>query len=249
MTYLTPDGRTIREVYVDESSQTKHRYLILGALTLPIAKSTAFLESVATNRLPELPQGEMAWVKVSTTKLPAYLRVVDTFFDLGEAQFHIVVVDTSKLDHRYFNEGSREVGFNKEVYQLVRKCGRLYRSDVFHVYLDERNSPQPAEKLRTILNFGASKSGDKRAWPFRRVQFRDSSKSPILQVADILTGAIAFHLNGHATSAGASNAKLTLSRHILGRARIQNPALDTSVSGKFTIWHRQLRKRPAALDR
>lgn len=33
---VTRDGWPITEVYIDESSQTKHRYLILGALVIPI---------------------------------------------------------------------------------------------------------------------------------------------------------------------------------------------------------------------
>jgi len=248
MQSITSDRRSIREVYVDESSQTKHRYLILGAVALPLSESPGFVEQIAQCRLPELPAGEMAWVKVSRTKLDAYIRVVDLFFASSYAHFHAAVIDTSKLDHHFFNAGDREVGFNKEIYQLVQKCGRLYRNDVFHVYLDKRESPQPAEKLRTILNFGA-RARDLRPWPYRRVQFRDSVTSPVIQLTDILTGAIAFRLNGHSVAPGASPAKLHLSNLVLEKARVNNPFADTSIAGKFTIWHRRLKVRPAVLDR
>jgi len=39
-------------------------------------------------------------------------------FSVGESriQFHSLVVDTSKLRDDLYNEGSRETGFNKEIY-------------------------------------------------------------------------------------------------------------------------------------
>jgi hypothetical protein len=177
----------LREIYVDESSQTKHRYLVLGAVTLPAEVSTELTRRVREVRLPELPASELKWTKVSRSKLAAYRRTVDVFFDMAAPQFHSVVVDTTKLDHNRYNQGSREIGFNKEVYQLLLKCGRLYGGN-FHVYLDRRSTGAPTEELRLILNRGIRKRGDRRDWPYRRLHFRDSHEVEALQLADLLVG-------------------------------------------------------------
>jgi hypothetical protein len=50
---------------------------------------------------------------VSRGKLAAYRRTVDVFFHTTEAQFHAVVVDTTKLDHNRYNKGSRELASTK----------------------------------------------------------------------------------------------------------------------------------------
>jgi len=94
-----------------------------------------------------------------------------------------------------------------------------------------------------MLNRGIRKSlkGDKRDWPYRRLQFRDSKKTPLLQLADILSGALAYHLNGHRHEQDASPAKVELSDYVLRSARIADVFRDTSMGGKFTIWHRRLR--------
>jgi hypothetical protein len=97
------------------------------------------------------------------------------------------VVDATKLDHNRYNQGSREIGFNKEVYQLLLKCGRLYGGN-FHVYLDRRSTGAPTEELRLILNRGIRKRGDRRDWPYRRLHFRDSHEVEALQLADLLVG-------------------------------------------------------------
>lgn len=240
------DTALLTEIYIDESSQTKNRYLVMGGIGLEAAAMAAALDCLAQARLPQLPHGEMKWGKVSAGKLAAYGRTVKAFFDhpaLSGAHFHCLVVDTHALDHRRHNEGSREIGFNKEIYQLATKFARLYPSRLFHVYPDARDTNQHPEELRLILNRGRSKAGDRRDWPFRRCQFRDSGKTPMLQLVDLLTGSVAWCVNGHAEAPNASAAKTKLAAYVLRRAGVTTCAIDTAMSGKFTVWHRQLRGR------
>lgn len=240
----SPANHELSEIYIDESSQTKHDYLVLGGVIIPASSRGEACDEVWRQREPELPHGELKWGKVSKGKLFAYKRVVDAFFDRSPfhaAHFHSIVVDTQKLNHKAFNEGSSEVGFNKEIYQLASKFARLYPRKLFHLYPDYRSTDQRPDDLRNILNFGRRKAGDRRDWPFRRCHFRDSKNTPMLWFSDIFAGAIAYHVNGHILKEGASPAKCDLARHILVRAGIRNPMIDTSIGGKFTIWHRQLR--------
>lgn len=241
-----PDPRQLSDIYIDESSQTRHRYLVLGGIIAPTVDVETVNAEIARCRVPELPHGEMKWTKVSRSKLEAYQRVVNAFFyadALKVCDFHSLVVDTHELDDRRYNQGSREIGFNKEIYQLASKFARLYPDRLFHCYPDERPTNQLPGDLRDILNHGRRKTGDGRDWPFRRCHFRCSKQTPLLQLTDLLTGAIAFHINGHIENPKASPAKSELARFVLDRAGVRNPSCDTSMRGKFTIWHRQLRAR------
>jgi Protein of unknown function (DUF3800) len=245
-TRAPPDPAQLSDIYIDESSQTRHRFLVLGGIVVPTALVGAVNAEIVKCRFPELPFGEMKWTKVSRSKLEAYQRVVNAFFyadALKFCDFHSLVVDTHQLDHKRFNEGSREIGFNKEIYQLASKFARLYPDRLFHCYPDERPTNQLPGDLRDILNHGRRKSGDVRDWPFRRCHFRCSKQTLLLQLTDLLTGAIAYHINGHIDDPDASPAKRDLARFVLDRAGVRNPNCDTSVRGKFTIWHRQLRSR------
>lgn len=245
MTRTFPQPSEISELYIDETSQTKHEYLVLGGIIVHQQSVARFNELIGKARQPELPFGEMKWEKVSRSKLAAYKRVIDTFFNADEhcqpMDFHSVVVHTPSLKDKLYNSGSREIGFNKDVYQLCMKFGRLYKRRLFHVYPDERQTKNSPEELRQILNFGMRKKGDGRDWPFRRIHFQDSKKIYALQVVDILIGAMAYRLNQHHKKEGASLAKTEFSQYILERAKIQDIYRDTNVSGKFTVWHRRLR--------
>jgi hypothetical protein len=234
----------IIEAYIDESSQNKHRFLVLGVVIFRMTSAQKFNDLIATARLPELPQGEAKWTKVSKAKLAAYKRLVDVLFDNPEEiHFHSLFVDTTQQDHKSYNEGDEEIGFNKEVYQLANKIGRLCPDDYFHLYPDYRDTKNSPEELRLILNRGAAKRGDKRDWPIRRCQFRNSKLTPPLQLTDIITGAIAFQLNGHDKAENANPAKIELAKYIMQRAGIADVTKGTARTGKFTIWPRQLKKK------
>ena len=239
-----PEYLRFSDVFIDESSQTNHRFLLLGGIIVPTSRVAELDAVISAARRPELPEKEICWTKVSRTKLPAYVRVVEAFFDnktaIPNLDFHSLVVDTTQLDHRSFNEGSREIGFNKEIYQLAMKFGRLYPDRLFHCYPDMRSTPSDPNELRLILNRGIAKRGDPRDWPYRRMHFRESHEVLALQLVDILLGAVAYRQNGHHLVLGASPAKVTLSELILRRAGITDVTRDTPMRGRFTVWHRQL---------
>lgn len=233
----------ISDIYIDESSQTKNRYLLLGGVVIPKASVAAAEARLSAARKPELPHGEIKWGKVSRSKLAAYTRFVDCFFDAAEfreCHFHSLVVDTSLIDNARFNQGSKEVGFNKEIYQLATKFAKLYPDRLLHLYPDYRDTNQRPDDLRNILNHGRHKYRDTREWPFRRCQFRQSHTTPLLQLVDVLLGATAYGKNEHFAAEGASPHKLALARHVMRKAGVRDLSKDTARKGKFTIWHRLL---------
>lgn len=234
---------SVCDVFIDESSQNNHHYLVLGGIIVPSVDTDSLTQQIRAARLPELPNGELKWAKVSNLKLAAYKRVIDLFFSDGwkdQVHFHSVVVDMARHDNKRFNSGNREIGFNKELFQLAYKFGRIYPARL-NIYPDFRKTLQKTDDLRLMLNRRINTQMPHRDWPFRRVQFRDSKLVPLLQLADTMTGAIAYRLNGHHKKVDASPAKIDLSEHILRRASVRNIFHDTNVRGRFTIWHRQLK--------
>lgn len=245
MSRVPPDLEAINEVYIDESSQTAHQYLVIGGAIIHAPHREALEAALQRARLPELPAMEMGWTKVSKAKLIAYRRFVDVFFDnlerLAPLHFHCIIVNTHHQNHRVYNEGSGEIGFNKEVFQLCNKFAWIYGDKLLHIYPDARSNKTSPNELRFILNRFRANRGDRRDWPFRRVHPQDSSRWQTLQLVDLLIGAVAFRANRHHLRPEASASKCELSTHILRRARITDVLVDTGRTGKFTIWNRKLK--------
>src|SRR5207247_1355232 len=111
--------------------------------------------------------------------------------------------------------GNPEIGFNKLVYQLLVKFGRLYGDHYrLYMYLDERTTSSSLIEFRSILNAGLRKHWDVRGWPLRRLHFRNSKASDLFQINDLLIGAIAHRKNGHHLQANASPSKREFVQHI-----------------------------------
>lgn len=106
---VAPKLDEIAEIYIDESSQNNHRYLVLGGIILRLTSATSLSDEIMQARLPELPAHEAKWTRVSKKKLAAYKRIVEVLFKNPNAMhFHSLVVDTTLVDHQRFNAGSRE---------------------------------------------------------------------------------------------------------------------------------------------
>lgn len=233
----------MRDIYADESCQTAHRFLVLGAVTIKTEAVAELVTAIRAARLPGLPHGEVKWTKVSAGKLETYRAVVDAFFELSEqnvAHFHSVIIDTSRFDHHRFNQGDREIGFSKMVFQLLYKHARLYPERLY-AYLDSRTTQQSLEDLRLMLNRRAANKLGRSEFPFRRVVFRNSKESDVIQLNDVLLGAVAWAKNGHSLRPDASAAKSDLAEHILRRAGIVSLDTDTPFGrNRFTVWNFKL---------
>ena len=74
MPHEPPDPSVLHDVYIDESSQTKNHYLVIGGLIVPTRIVADLDAAIHAARLPQLPFGEMKWGKVSSSKMPAPRR-------------------------------------------------------------------------------------------------------------------------------------------------------------------------------
>jgi hypothetical protein len=224
-----------------------HRFLLLGGLILPAREAATFENKAIRARGTELPARELGWTKVSRAKLEAYKRFVSTLLTtpaFRPLDFHCIVVDTHRINDAHFNDGSREAGFNKEIYQLLMKFGRLYPRNEYHVYLDQRSTSTLASDLRLIVNRGMMLRDRSRDWPVRRLHYRDSAHCQCLQLVDVLLGGLAYHINGHRQKPEASSAKCELSDHILDLMDIRDVSRDTAIDSRFSLWRRQLQMPP-----
>jgi hypothetical protein len=242
------------QVYIDESSQTKYRYMVMGGLCVPLAYSDAFDADIIAHRdettpltNPDGSPAVMKWQKARRLNLESYKRVINAFFTFPmrhklpaskSLDTHCVVVDTSKKTLKATGDGDVEIGFAKELYFLcVPTIGN--RRGLFHLYPDRRETRQDLREAQKIMNAGARKYSNRTDWPYRELKFEDPENKQALQVVDILIGAIAYRLNGHYQKPDANLAKKELCDHILQRAKITNPAIKTDwYRRRLTIIHR-----------
>lgn len=237
-------------VYCDESRQCAEHFMVLGGIIIPADNLDSFNASMQQFRTEQRMFAELKWSKVSNGKLAEYKAFVDYFFSLNttrKAHFHALIVDTHKLNHTAFNMGDREMGFYKFFYQLLlHRFGKRYCENNpdarFHLVMDYRTSSYPLQQLRTILNNGLKSRHGIATRPFLTIEPRDSKLSEVLQINDIILGAVGFQKNGLDVLPGSRQAKKDLATYIAKKAHLYDLRDTTPFHQRnFTIWNMQLK--------
>lgn len=238
-------------IYCDESRQSQDRFMVLGGIGIPANNMPVFEATMEKYRKDTEMNAELKWSKVSNQKYSEYKMFVDYFFALNNTNylnFHSMILDNHQINHRKFNHNDAELGFYKFYYQLLlHTFGRHYckvdRSAQFIVYLDERTTKYKLSTLKSVLNRGIMKKYGVAWAPFRSIEPRDSKKSNMIQVNDLIIGAIGYQKNGYDMISNAKQSKIDLAQHIAVSVGLSNLKNDTIRSNKrFSIWNFQLKK-------
>jgi hypothetical protein len=237
-------------VFCDESCQTE-QFLVVGALAVPEHCRVALQNRMMSWRARENMNAELKWTKVSKSRLPEYQSLVDLAFDeirRRRLSFSAIVVDRSVVDYKRFHRGDRDLGLYKFYYLLLlhKVCRRMARGSRLDIFVDQKLSRFSLETLRTYLNVAARRYAHEPGL-VARVEPIDSKTCCMIQIADVLMGAIGYHCNRHALIPGAGQPKITLAGRIARSARLVSLAHETRYGATgFVIWHWRPAERESA---
>lgn len=175
-------------IYCDESCHLEHDhkpYMLLGNISCAYPQVRRHSERIKEIKKKHHFYAEIKWTNVSQSKLQFYLELIDYFFDT-DLKFRAIGVQKENISLAEPNTTYDDF-YYKMYYQLLNY--KVDTTDHYNVYLDTKDtwSNTKANKLRDILNvqYGV----------FRKVQCIRSEESLILQMADLLMGAIAYEIN------------------------------------------------------
>ncbi|KGF20034.1 MULTISPECIES: DUF3800 domain-containing protein [Micrococcaceae] len=204
-------------IYCDESTHLENDqmpYLVLGAVSCPQAKTPEVL-----SRLHEIRKKhglshefETKWTKVSPSKIDYYLDLIDYFFDDDDLSFRAIVADKKGLAHGRFSQ-DHDTWYYKMLFLLFKPLipGGL---GTVNIYLDKKDT-RSGEKVRELHNVIANSNYDFNKKKVRRVQILESHHVGLLQLADLLIGAVNYANRGLTSS----SAKLQLVERIRSRSQ------------------------------
>jgi hypothetical protein len=173
-------------------------------------------------------RGELKWRKVSRTRLDAYMRLVDFFFDQPDLRFRTIVVEQAKVKMELHGKDS-ELAFYKFYYEMLEKW-LLAGND--YVILIDRKTNRGADRYTTLRTY-LERHLRGQAW-ITDLTIIDSGESPLAQLCDVLTGAVAAAFNA---TPPPGSAKEQLGQHVARRAGLMSLQARTAPSeDKFNIF-------------
>jgi hypothetical protein len=238
----SPDLRHVA-IFGDESVK-RGPFDVLGALWLPRREANELRTRLAGYRkefTDPHPNAEMKWKKCARDRpKPLYLAAVDDVLGLIQerrACFKCIVVQRGLVRHREWNGGDKGLSVAKAWHLLLRS--RTRRGCQYTVTLDAQALYRESSfaELRTVLNHCARKDHGIFCAPYLSVEPLDSKKDDVLQVVDLLTGAVGYHWAEDDREPNASPGKVMLAAHIarqLGRRNLRTPS--GRKNSRFNIW-------------
>jgi hypothetical protein len=216
-------------IYCDESChlENDHKpFMFLGKVSSAYNQVKLHTEHIDELKKKHHFYAEIKWTSVSKSKLRFYEELIDYFFST-DLQFRAIGVEKAKINNGAFSQTYDDFYYKMYYYLLNHNLNSLYN---YNVYLDIKDtlSAFKVNKLKDILNakFGV----------FRNVQNIRSHESLLLQLADLIMGAISYH---HNNTEKANEAKVKLIEKIKQHA---GTGLDkTNYSGKFNLFFIELR--------
>lgn len=212
---------TAFNIYCDESRHTsdpRDRYAVIGALECPRQEKSRLVHAIHLLKKHYRAQGEFGWKRLSPNREAFYQHLRGFFLDEPSLRFRCIVVDRTCLDHERFNDGDSELGFYKLYYQMLVHW--LDPGHDYHLYLDWQQNAASHRfvELRTVL--ARKLSGRANIVCLEPVQ---SDTQPLVQLVDLLMGAVGYQWNQRDQVPGASQAKIDFSYGLaqgLGRSTL-----------------------------
>lgn len=186
---------------------------------------------------------ELKWTKIADGKIDEYKALVDYFFAMNNTnhiQFHSIVFDSHQWDHRNYNEGDADIGISKLYYQLIlHKFIRICAgSGSLYARLDHRNSSTSLDDLRRMLNNAAARDLSIEGSPLKQLVSEDSKNCDLLQLNDVILGAVCAVRNGRHLIEGGKRSKKEVAKLVLEKSGLQTYETNSPRHiERFTVWN------------
>lgn len=221
-------------IYCDESchlENDKQKAMVLGLIWCDKTKRKEIGKRI--NEIKEkydLPKTfEIKWTKISPSKIDFYMDLVDYFFDDDDLHFRgLVIPDKSKLQHEKFNNSHDD--FYYKMYFLLIKAV-IAPQNFYDIYLDikDTRSANKTDKLHEVLS---NTIYDFNQEIIKKIQLIHSDESAILQLTDLLIGALSYAHRDLQTS----QAKLQIIERIKKRSHYSLLKSTLLKEDKFNIF-------------
>jgi len=178
-------------VYCDESSHLENDHLpamVLGALWCPAEETRNISEDIRgiKKRFGLRADFEIKWTKVSPAKSAFYLELVDYFFSRADLHFRALVAAKEGLRHPDFQQ-DHDTWYYKMYFDMLKII--FSPADRYRIYLDIKDT-RGGEKIRKLHEVLANSIYDFSQEIIERVQIVRSNEVEVMQLADLLIGAV-----------------------------------------------------------
>jgi len=179
---------------------------VLGGLWIEADSRTRLKDAIRDLRARHNLLGEFKWIRVSPSRQAFYSELIDLFFSTARARFRTLILPADELDAVKFHSGDAELMFYKFYYLLLHQW--ILDSNTYRVFVDTKTNRVGGrlKKLHEVLTSANQLS------IIEQVQALPSKEVDLLQLADVLIGAVSYRLHDRRSS----SAKMAIVERVEG---------------------------------
>jgi hypothetical protein len=184
----------IINIYCDESCHLEHdrqKAMVLGAVWCPCESAGDI-----SKRIREIKQShglgrsfEIKWTKVSPAKSQFYLDLVDFFLDDDDLHFRALIIPDKSLINHEMHSQTHDDWYYKMYFDLLKVI--IDPKLRYQIYIDIKDT-RGAEKISHLHDVLCNANYDFSRKIIQRIQTVRSHEVNILQLADLLIGAVSY---------------------------------------------------------
>ena len=225
------------EIYCDEScwealyDKDSHNYAAIGGVWIPADKRQEAKTLIVNLKKKYGLYGEIKWNHICPKSIEMYKELVRMFFDNEQFRFRAICIKSADVNHDLFNAGNGELGFYKFYFQLIHHW--MLMGNSYQIFLDYKTNgyQHRVQELGKILNNASTAE-------LTKIQALPSEESVLIQLADVLTGAVASAFNNPTLTSDSKQSIRELIEKRLGHNIMGTPAGES----KFNVFNINLRK-------
>ncbi len=175
--------------YCDESCHLENDgmpFMIISYVSCAYNQVKLHQQNIKSLQEKHTFRNEIKWSSVSKSKYNFYVELIEYFF-ANDLQFRAIVVPKDKIKTENLGQTYDEF-YYKMYFQLLNH--KINMENKYNIYLDIKDTLS-ASKVRTLKNILNIKYSS-----INNLQNIHSSESLLMQLTDVLMGAITYHLRG-----------------------------------------------------
>lgn len=229
------------QVFADESGMNGVPFMLIGGIWVERSSGVRLRENLMEICTRHEYFSEVKWERIRKYKLGCIYALLDAFLQCDGAQFESIVIEKMLVDWQGDHGGDKDLGFYR--YYSLLLANRMQAAHEYEVTVDSHNSRSKTPLIDLLVQTNtlvARQHGTQPLPPLRRIAAQDSRHEPLVQLADLLLGAVSASYQPRHANPGKSGVIEYLCRG-LGRHSLAQHCFVPN--GKFNVWEWKPDKR------
>lgn len=226
-------------IYCDESCHLKNDsspVMILGAVSCPEEQKRVIFNDI---RAIKMKYGldsrfEIKWTKVSMSKIDFYLELLSYFWNNQILSYRgLVATGKQYLNHEKYNDGDTDLWYYKMYFLMLNPIVNPLNEYKILVDIKDTRGGRRVKKLQEVL---CSNKYDFKREVIKNIVQVNSKESEILQLADLINGALGFYHRQLDKRLDTNEGKVLMVKELQKKCSLDKTTVKSEQKFNLFIW-------------